>query len=106
LVAFSGDLAKIGRENQKNLLHYALQIVQSCARFQYTQEMLVLSDGEEMEFIQKISPFINPSNFTSFHDLFNNALYYIERNAYPQTLFMDVSLSILQLFAKITKQAG
>jgi DNA polymerase III subunit delta' len=104
LVNFSGELSKIGRENQKNLLHYALQILQSCARLQYTQDRLVLSAGEEMEFIKKISPFINSSNFTSFHDLFNNALYHIERNAYPQTLFMDVSLNILQLFAKSSKK--
>ncbi len=104
LVSFSGELAKIGRENQKNLLHYALQIVQSCARLQYNQDWLVLSAGEEMEFIQKITPYINSSNLTSFNDLFNNALYHIERNAYPQTLFMDVSLNILQLFAKISKK--
>jgi DNA polymerase III subunit delta' len=104
LVSFSADLSKIGRENQKNLLHYALQIVQSCGRLEYTQDRLVLSAGEEMEFIQKISPYINSSNLTSFHELFNTALYHIERNAYPNTLFMDVSLNILQLFGKVTKK--
>jgi DNA polymerase III subunit delta' len=104
LVSFSADLARIGRENQKNLLHYALQVVQSCGSLQYNHDWLVPADGVEMEFFRNISPYINSSNLTSFHDLFNTALYHIERNAYPQTLFMDVSLNILQLFGQVSKK--
>jgi DNA polymerase-3 subunit delta' len=104
LVACSAELSKIGRENQKNLLHYALQVVQSCGRLQFDQERLVLSTGKEMEFLRKISVYINATNLIAFHELFNNALYHIERNAYPQTLFMDVSMSILQLFGRISKK--
>jgi DNA polymerase III subunit delta' len=104
LVNFVGDLSKIGRENQKNMLQYALRIVQSCASYRYQGESPVTFAGEELKFIKDISKFINPSNYLGFNDVFNQALYHVERNAYAPVLFLDVSLKILQMFAPYIKK--
>jgi DNA polymerase III subunit delta' len=104
LVSCVADLSKIGRENQKGLLLYALKAVRSCASFRYLNEMHPPVPGEETEFIKKISTFINPSNFERFNEIFNQALFHIERNANPQVLFLDVSLNIMRLFGASAKK--
>ena len=98
LINFSTDIAKIGRENQKSFFLYALKIIQSCITLGYGHEELVFSDGEELKFLSGFSAYINLSNVEAFCELFNNAMYHIERNAYPQTLFLDVSLKAIRLF--------
>ena len=55
-------------------------------------------EGEELKFIRDFSPFINPDNLVEFNMLFNDAVFHIERNAHPATLFLDVSLKIVRLF--------
>lgn len=104
LVSHVAELSKIGRENQKNLLLYGLKIIQSCASVNFNNPELVVSRGEEMDFIIKISPFINSSNLLRFTELFNTALYHIERNAYPQALFLDVSFQVIRLFGQDFKK--
>jgi DNA polymerase-3 subunit delta' len=64
----------------------------------------VTAEGEELKFLKKIASYINPSNFARFSDLFNTALYHVERNAHPQTLFLDVSLKTSRLFQEVRKK--
>jgi DNA polymerase-3 subunit delta' len=98
LVNWSGEVAKSGRENQKSLLQYALKIIESCTSINYGNKKPVISDGEELIFIQNISPFFNSQNIISFTQLFNTAFFHIERNGYAPILFLDVSLHAIRLF--------
>jgi DNA polymerase III subunit delta' len=98
LITFAADIARIGRENQKSFLLYALKVIQSSISMGHGHEDLVFSDGEELTFIRNFSAYINPSNAGIFSELFNNALYHIERNAHPQTLFLDLSLQVVMIF--------
>ena len=104
LVALSGEIAKTGRENQKNLLRYALRIIESCNSFNYSNGKTMTSDDEELKFIQNISPFFNSQNIISFMQLFNTAFYHIERNGHAPTLFLDVSLQAIRLFHSSSKK--
>ncbi len=104
LVGMAADLGKIGRENQKNLLNYALMILQSCGSAGFDHDQLIQSEGEELKFIKNISVYITPDNLDAFNELFNKALYHIERNAHPQTLFLDVSLQSVHLFQEARKK--
>jgi DNA polymerase-3 subunit delta' len=104
LVGFSGEMARIGRENQKDFLLYALKVIGFCAIFVFGKEEQVTAEGEELKFLKKISSYINPSNFVRFSELFNTALYHVERNAHPQTLFLDVSLKASHLFQEVRKK--
>ncbi|MCX6244900.1 MAG: DNA polymerase III subunit delta [Bacteroidetes bacterium] len=104
LVGFSGEIARIGRENQKAFLLYALKVVEYCTAVTFRTSEQVMAEGEELKFVHKIASFINPSNFGRFTELFNTALYHVERNAHPQTLFLDVSLKAVNLFREGQKK--
>ena len=104
LLGFSGEIARIGRENQKDFLLYALSVIGTCSTLVFGDEELVTAEGEELKFLNKISAYINPSNYVRFSELFNTALYHVERNAHPQTLFFDVSLQATRLFQEVRKK--
>jgi DNA polymerase-3 subunit delta' len=104
LVNWSGEIAKTGRENQKNLLQYALKIIESCTSINYVNEKTMTSHGEELIFIQNISPFFNSQNIILFTQLFNTAFYHIERNGHAPTLFLDISLQTIRLFHSSPKK--
>ena len=104
LVGFTSEISKIGRENQKTFLLYALGVIQSCAAIVFRNEDLVTADSDELKFLQKFSRFINASTIDFFFELFNTAIYHIERNAHPQTLFLDLSLKASRAFQKVQKK--
>jgi DNA polymerase III subunit delta' len=104
LIEFSNEIARIGRENQKGFFLYALKVIQLCINVGHGNEAVVASDGDELVFIKNFSVYINLSNVSLFSDLFNNALYHIERNAHPQTLFLDVSLQSVRIFRETYKK--
>jgi len=98
MISFSGEITKSGRERQKAFLHYGLHILELCPAVAYGQAGRVRTDPEEAAFLEKFAPSINSAGLASFHELFNNAIYHVERNAYAPVLFLDLSLKILRLF--------
>jgi DNA polymerase III subunit delta' len=97
IVPLIEGVAKLGRERQKSLLLYALRVFRRCQLFHYRLDALVKLEGEELEFVQKVSPFIHPSNIAEFNEMFNKAAYHIERNANPRILFMNLSIRVNKL---------
>ena len=104
LVNWSNEVAKTGRENQKGLLHYALKILEYCTSVNYGNTKNLIASDEEVKFIMKIAPFFTPQNILPFTQLFNTALYHVERNGHAPTLFLDVSLQATRLFHSSTKK--
>jgi DNA polymerase-3 subunit delta' len=104
LVGFSGEISRIGRENQKDFLMYALKVIGFCSTLVFGNAEQVTAEGEELKFLKKIGSYINPTNYGRFNELFNTALYHVERNAHPQTLFLDVSLKVARLFQEVRKK--
>lgn len=98
LIKFASEIAKTGREKQKSFLIYSLMTLGFCASMNYLGQIPENIEGEELKFIKDFSPFIKPDNLAGFSTLFNDAIYHIERNAYPSTLFLDLSLKIVRLF--------
>ena len=98
LIRFATDIAKPGREKQKSFLLYSLRTLGLCASYGYVGQLPEHLEGEELKFIKDFSPFILSGNLDEFNTLFNDAIYHIERNAHPSTMFLDLSLKILQLF--------
>jgi DNA polymerase-3 subunit delta' len=96
-VKFSGEVSKIGREKQKSFLNYALRTSRNGILLNLNQESLVKLENEELDFMKKFSPFINPANIQEFSTTFNEALFHIERNANPSILFLDLSLKLMRL---------
>jgi DNA polymerase III subunit delta' len=98
---FTEEISKIGRERQKSLLSYALRVTRRCLLLNLHLESLVKLEGEENNFVVKLSPFINPANGDMIAQEFNKAIFHIERNANAKILFMDLSLQLIRLL-KIT----
>jgi DNA polymerase-3 subunit delta' len=98
LIRFASEIAKPGREKQKSFLIYSLKTIGQCASVNYLGQMPEMAEGEELKFFGDFSRFITPDNLPGFNTLLNDAIFHIERNAHPATLFLDLSLKIVRLF--------
>lgn len=88
------DNAASGREKQKQFFQYGLEVFRDCLMFNYGDPNLVRLSGQERQFLEKFAPFVNRRNYEKLVEEFNNNYYYIERNANPKILFMDLFLKI------------
>ncbi|MCX6305344.1 MAG: hypothetical protein NT040_10270 [Bacteroidetes bacterium] len=98
LVKFASEIGKSGREKEKSLLLYSLRTIGLCATMNYLGQLPANIEGDELKFITGFSPYITPGNLPEFNTLLNEAIFHIERNAHPGTLFLDLSMKIVRLF--------
>ena len=89
--------ATIGREKQKQFLQYALEVFRDCLMYNFGDKNLVRLSGQEKQFLEKFAPFVNQKNYERLVEEFNSNYYYIERNANPKILFMDLILKTNEL---------
>lgn len=89
--------AGLGREKQKQFLQYALEVLRDSLMYNFGERSLVRLSGQEKQFLEKFAPFINQKNYERLVEEFNSNYYYIERNANPKILFMDLMLKTNEL---------
>jgi DNA polymerase-3 subunit delta' len=89
--------ASIGREKQKQFFQYALEVFRDSLMFNYGSKDLIRLNGHEKQFLEKFAPFVNQKNYEKLVEEFNSNYYYIERNANPKILFMDLILKTNEL---------
>ncbi len=92
-----GELAKMGRENQKNFLRYGVNLMRECALFIAETPGLIHVPEKELEFISKFSQVLNLQQVQAITNELEKAHYHIERNANPKILFLDVSLILVKI---------
>lgn len=92
--------ATTGREKQKQFLQYALEIFRDCLMLNFGSRDLVRLSGNEKQFLEKFAPFITQKNYELLVEEFNSSCYYIERNANPKILFLDLLLKTNELINK------
>lgn len=96
---------ELGREGQKNLLHYGLHILRECFLMRFGSAKLLRLKGAELDFVTKFSPFINEQNVSEFNRIFNEGIYYIERNANARLVFHNLANESERLLANAKKVA-
>ena len=97
VLGFVDQMAKLGRENQKNFLRYGISFIRECCLLRSGAERIVKLPGQELETAKKMSAVMNiPQAQTIINEL-EKAHYHIERNANPKILFLDVSLQIIKI---------
>jgi len=96
-------LAKMGRERQKMLLGFGLEIFRHATLINYNASQMVRAQSEAKEFIVKFSKVLKPNVAMKMTDEFSKAIYHIERNANPKILFTDLSLKMAQIFMQTKK---
>lgn len=96
-------LAKLGREKQKNLLGFGLEIFRQCIMLNYNAGKLLRAPEQANDFVVKFSTVLKPSVAMQMSEEFNKAIYHVERNANPKILFTDLSLLMSRIFMETKK---
>ena len=93
LVNWTEEIASptFGREKQVHFLNYCLRIFRESLMQNYGDPSLERSGESAAQFLQKFAPYIHGANCIEVIELFNDAIYHIERNAHPKILFLDIS---------------
>ena len=97
LIDFSNNIKTIGRERQKQLLEYGLNIVRNALLFNNNLAQLVMLPEEEKKFNAGFAPFVKPENMLQIVDLLEEASRQIERNGYAPIIFLDTSFKMTKL---------
>jgi len=100
------ELSKLGRENQKSFLLYAINIMRQIILMQQGLKDLVFLQQEELAFVEKFSGLFQFEQFQEAIDMLEKAHYGIERNGNPKILFLDLSLQLILLFKYQTFPKG
>lgn len=100
------DFAKLGRENQKNFLIYAINMLRQIVLMQQGLHSLVLLQGQELDFVKKFSENYQQQQLEEAIDLCEKTHYKVERNANPKILFLDLSLQLVLIFKYKTIPKG
>jgi DNA polymerase-3 subunit delta' len=95
IVGFVEQLAKMGRENQKNFLRYGISFIRECCLLIAGAGHLVHLPAAELETAQKMTRVMNISMNQAIIAELEKAHYHVERNANPKILFLDVSLQLI-----------
>jgi DNA polymerase-3 subunit delta' len=87
-------LAALGREKQKQLLRYFLQLLEQSIRLRIMGEDKINLPGAEKEFALKLNKMSGLSTQKAMADELGNAIYYIERNANAKMLFHALTIKL------------
>lgn len=99
-IAWIDENAALGREKQKQFFQYGLEVFRDSLMYNFGNRDLVRLSGQEKQFLEKFAPFITQKNYEKLVEEFNSNYYYIERNANPKILFMDLILKTNELINK------
>lgn len=97
LIDFIDTLKGIGRERQKVLLAYALDIFRNSVLLNNQLQQLVRLPSEELGFNSKFAPFVNPVNTLQMASLMEEGIRQIERNGNASLIFSDISFKMMKL---------
>ena len=86
IAKFAEDWSKAGREQQKNLLHYIIQLLEQAIRVRYRPQTDVFLPESEAQFVKKLaSTNISFEGFGQMVAAISDTVFYIERNAHSKT---------------------
>ncbi|MDR3129853.1 MAG: DNA polymerase III subunit delta [Tannerellaceae bacterium] len=95
LKTWAETLAAIGREEQKNFLRYAQQMLRENFICRFRLPELNYMNTPETAFAQNFSPFITPLNVTPLMEALANAENDIDRNVNSKFVFFDLALKVI-----------
>lgn len=90
-VEFSEYFFKMGREQQKAVMRYALYLIRQCLYRWQNVPQLIRAVGQEQDFVDRFSALLNERNAEGIRQELETAHGHLERNANPKVLFLDLS---------------
>ena len=98
LLNWSGEVAKSGREIQKNFLLYCLSLFREAVLMEYGLEQLQHTQIVVSNFdFKKFAPFVHEGNIEQISMALESAMYEIERNGNAKMVFTDLAISLTRL---------
>lgn len=94
MVKWTETFAKLGRENQKQFLHYGLHFLRELMAMVVTKNPEARLRPEELKTAQNMAGVLDFNKITHLVGMLNDNIYFVERNANPKILFLDTSIRI------------
>ncbi len=91
------DVAKMGREKQKQFLRYFNHILEQCIRLRIMGAGYVSLSETELEFAERINKVAGVSQQQAIVEELDKASYYIERNANAKMLFHALTIKMFHI---------
>ena len=107
MIDFTEEVAKWGRENQKNFLKYGINFLRECSLLLSGADDLVKLPTDTLSIAVKLTTnVLNLAMVEALISELEQAHYHIERNANPKILFLDVSLQLVKIIKFKSLPAG
>jgi DNA polymerase-3 subunit delta' len=101
LIAWSEQIAGLGRETQKKFLHYCIDMFRQALLLNYQTTSLVYMEPKIEKFkLENFAPFVNGNNINDIFRELSDAVYHIERNGNAKIILTDLSIKLTRLIHK------
>ncbi len=101
LIAWSDQIASLGRETQKKFLNYCIDMFRQALLLNYQADKLVYVEPTVEKFkLENFAPFVNGNNITEIFKELSDASYHIERNGNAKIILTDLSIKLTRLIHK------
>lgn len=98
LLMWSAEVAKTGRETQKNFLDYCIRMFRQALMANYQIDALCFMKVEVPDFdFNKFVPFVHENNIEEIVSALETAIYHIERNGNSKVVLSDLALILTRL---------
>ncbi|WP_299393693.1 DNA polymerase III subunit delta' [uncultured Gelidibacter sp.] len=101
LISWSEQIAKTGRETQKQFLQFCLDFFRQALLMNYNADALVFMEPKTKNFkLENFAPFIHEGNIMDISNELEDAIYHIERNGNSKIILTDLSIKLTRLLHK------
>ncbi len=101
LISWSESIAGIGREAQKQFLHFCIEMFRQALLLNYQSPSLVYIEPTVEKFkLENFAPFVNGNNINDIFKELSDAIYHIERNGNAKIILTDLSIKLTRLIHK------
>lgn len=98
LILWSDEVAKTGREVQKQFLNYCLTAMRQALLLNYkTHDLVYLKIHVENFDLDKFAPFVHENNIEQIVEELEKAIFHVERNGNSKIIFTDLSIKLTRL---------
>ncbi len=101
LISWSEDIAKTGRETQKQFLNFCLDFFRQALLLNYNATDLVYMEPKTEKFkLENFAPYVHGNNIMAISNELQDAIYHIERNGNSKIILTDLSIKLTRLLHK------
>lgn len=94
LVTMAENFHQMDKLQQRNLLHYSIDMLRESLLSISSATQLHRTQGEELDFVKKFSSQLTVPKIEKSFKLMNDACYHLERNGSAKMIFLDLSLQL------------